>query len=384
MTACDFLVIGAGVAGASIAAELAAHASVIVAEQEDRAGYHTSGRSAAMFIESYGAAPVRRLTAASRAFFEAPPAGFTDHPLLTPRGALTIARADQSAAVDALIAQIAETGGAFRELATAEARALVPPLRVEACARAILEPDSADIDVDALHQGFLRLARARGAQLRLNARLEALEHTGRVWRARLADGTTLEAAAIIDAAGAWADEVAELAGAARLGLTPKRRTVVLVDPPAGADIAPWPTVLDVDETFYFKPQSGLILASPCDATPQAPADAAPEEMDIAICIDRVQSAADLPVRRVARSWAGLRTFAPDSVQVFGYDPGAPDFFWFAGQGGYGMQTAPAAGRLGAARALRRPIPADLADLGLDAVTFSPERFTANPETAPRR
>jgi len=379
----DFLVVGAGVAGASIAAELAAHASVIVAEQEDRAGYHTSGRSAAMFIESYGAAPVRRLTAASRAFFEAPPAGFTDHPLLTPRGALTIARADQASAVDALIAQIAETGGAFREFTTAEARAVVPPLKTEACARAILEPDSADIDVDALHQGFLRLARARGADLRLNARLDALDHAGG-WRARLADGTTLKAAKVVNAAGAWADEVAELAGAARLGLTPKRRTVVLIDPPVGADIAPWPTVLDVEETFYFKPQSGLILASPCDATPQAPADAAPEELDIAICIDRVQSAADLPVRRVTRSWAGLRTFAPDSVQVFGFDPAAPDFFWFAGQGGYGMQTAPAAGRLGAALALGRPIATDLADLGLDAATFSPTRFTATRGTGRRR
>jgi D-arginine dehydrogenase len=373
---CDFFVVGAGVAGASIAAELAAHASVVVAEQEERAGYHTSGRSAAMFIESYGAAPVRRLTAASRAFFEAPPAGFTDHPLLTPRGALTIARAEQSDAVDALIAQIAETGGAFRELATAEARALVPQLKVEACARAILEPDSADIDVDALHQGFLRLARARGAELRLNARLEALEHTGGAWRARLADGTIIAATKVVDAAGAWADEVAGLAGAPPLGLTPKRRTVVLFDPPAGADIAAWPTVLDVEETFYFKPQSGLILASPCDATPQAPADAAPEELDIAICIDRVQSAADLPVRRVTRSWAGLRTFAPDSVQVFGYDPGAPDFFWFAGQGGYGMQTAPAAARLGAALALDRPVPTDLVDLSLTKDAFNPARFAA--------
>jgi D-arginine dehydrogenase len=372
--ACDFLVIGAGVAGASIAAELAAHASVIVVEQEDRPGYHTSGRSAAMFIESYGTAPVRRLTAASRAFFEDPPAGFTDHPLLTPRGALTIARAEQGGAVDALIAQIAETGGTFRELTTAEARALVPPLKAEACARAVLEPDSADIDVDALHQGFLRLARGRGAKLRLSARVEAIDRAGETWRVRLADGTTLEAAVIVDAAGAWTDEVADLAGAARLGLTPKRRTVVLFDPPTGAEIAPWPTVLDVEETFYFKPQSGLILASPCDATPSAPTDAAPDELDIAICIDRVQSAADLPVRRVTRSWAGLRTFAPDSVQVFGYDPAVPGFFWFAGQGGYGMQTAPAAARLGAALALSQPVPADLLDVSLTKDAFNPARF----------
>jgi D-arginine dehydrogenase len=371
---CDFLVVGAGVAGASIAAELAAEARVILTEQEERPGYHTSGRSAAMYIESYGAEPVRRLTAASRTFFESPPEGFADHPLLSPRSALTIARADQSEAVDALAAQISAAGGAFRELTTAEALRLVPQLRPDAAARAILEPESADIDVEALHQGFLRLARARGAGLLTDARVEVLERAGETWRARLANGETIEARVIVNAAGAWADVVASLAGGAPLGLTPKRRTVILLDPPAGSDIGAWPTVLDVDETFYFKPQSGLILASPCDETPSPPTDAAPEELDIAICVERVQAAADIPVRRVARSWAGLRTFAPDKVEVFGFDPAAPEFFWYAGQGGYGMQTAPAAARLGAALALGREVPVDLASHGVSAAPFDPGRF----------
>jgi D-arginine dehydrogenase len=370
----DFLVIGAGVAGASIAAELAAEAKVLLVEQEERPGYHTSGRSAAMYIESYGAEPVRRLTTASRQFFDSPPEGFADHPLLSPRGALTIARADQNGAVDALAAQISAANGTFRELTTAEALNLVPQLRPEAAARTILEPESADIDVEALHQGFLRLARARGATLLNDAGVQALERTGEVWSARLANGETVSAAAVVNAGGAWADEIARLADAKPLGLVPKRRTVILLDPPAGADIGPWPTVLDVEETFYFKPQSGLILASPCDETPSEPTDAAPEELDIAICVDRVQAVAHIPVRRVARSWAGLRTFAPDKVEVFGFDPAAPGFFWFVGQGGYGMQTAPAAARLGAALALGRRLPSDLADHGVTPAPFSPGRF----------
>jgi len=374
MTACDFLVIGSGIAGASIACELAAHARVIVAEQESRPDYHTSGRSAAMYIESYGNAPVRALTAASRALFETPPAGFTDYPLLIPRGCLTLARADQVDALDVLTEQLSASGGAFRELTCAEARAMVPPLRSDATARALYEPDSADIDVNALHQGFLRLGRARGAEYRLDAGVGALERAGESWRVSLKSGETLEAGVVVNAGGAWADEVAALAGAERLGLTPKRRTVILFDPPPGADVEAWPTVLDVDEQYYFKPQSGLILASPCDATPSRPGDAAPEELDIAICVDRIQAAANLPVRRVAKAWAGLRTFAPDATQVFGYDPRVAGFFWFVGQGGYGMQTAPAAARLGAALALRKPIPADLADRGITEAPFSPARF----------
>ncbi len=376
MTSYDFLVIGSGIAGASIAYELAAHARVIVAEHEERPGYHTSGRSAAMYIVSYGAPPVRMLTAASRSFFDAPPPGFADYPLLTPRGCLTIARADQSDRLEAEARALAETGSGFREMTEAESRDLVPVLRTGAAARALYEPDSADIDVAALLQGFLRLAKARGVDFRLEAGVAGLERTQGVWRVTLASGEIIVAAMIVDAAGAWADTVAGLAGLAPLGLTPKRRTVILIDPPPGLAIADWPNVLDVSEQFYFKPQSGLILASPGDETPSPPLDAAPEELDIALCIDRIQAAAELPVRHVARAWAGLRTFAPDHRPVIGHDDRTEGFFWFAGQGGYGMQTSPAAARLGAALALRAAVPADLADRGLTAATFSPGRFAA--------
>lgn len=375
MSSCDFLVIGAGIAGASIACELAGEAKVVIAEQEERAGYHTSGRSAAMYIRSYGAPPVRALTAASRAFFDAPPAGFCDYPLLTPRACLTIARAGQSAELDALAEQVRASGETFRELTTAEARSLLPALKPQGAHRAILESESADIDVDALHQGFLRLGRARGAELRLNAGVEGLAPTADGWRVRLRDGSEIEAKTVVNAGGAWADVIAKMAGARPVGLTPKRRTVILIEPPAGADIARWPTVLDVAEQFYFKPQSGLILASPGDETPMAPQDAAPDEYDIALCVDRIQSAAELPVRRVSRSWAGLRTFAPDKVPVYGHDATAPGFFWFAGQGGFGMQTSPAAARLGAALAFGRPVPDDLAAGGIRAADYAPARFS---------
>lgn len=376
MTSCDFLVIGSGIAGASIAYELAAHARVIVAEQEERPGYHTSGRSAAMYIVSYGAPPVRMLTAASRSFFDAPPPGFADYPLLTSRGCLTIARADQSDRLEAEARALVETGSGFRELTETESRELVPVLRTGAAARALYEPDSADIDVAALLQGFLRLAKARGADFRLEAAVAGLQRIEGAWRVTLASGETIIAATIVDAAGAWADPVAGLAGLAPLGLTPKRRTAILIDPPPGLAIAQWPNVLDVSEQFYFKPQSGLILASPGDETSSPPLDAAPEELDIALCIDRIQAAAELPVRHVARAWAGLRTFAPDHRPVIGHDDRADGFFWFAGQGGFGMQTSPAAARLGAALALGAAVPVDLADRGLTVATFSPGRFTA--------
>ena len=366
----DFLVCGAGIAGVSIAAELAAHAPVTIVDQEGVAGYHTSGRSAAMYILSYGDPAVRRLTAASRAFFGSPPPGFADYPLMTPRGCLTIARADQLDELETMAESLRRTGVSFSRLDGEAAQAKVPLLRPEAAVAAIYEADSFDIDVGALHQGFLRLAKSRGAEVRLDAgitRLEAL--TGGGWRACLADGTSIEAAVIVNAAGAWADTLAGLAGLAPLGLTPKRRTAILLDPPPGVAIDTWPNVIDVAEQFYFKPQSGLILASPADEHPSPPLDAAPEELDIAICVDRIQAAADIPVRRVNRAWAGLRTFAPDLTPVFGYDPRTEGFFWCAGQGGYGMQTSPAAARLAAALALHRQ-----PDLDVAPADYSPARF----------
>ncbi len=370
----DYLICGSGIAGASLAYELASHGKVLVVEAEDQHGYHTTGRSAAMYIESYGAAPLRRLTASSRAFFDAPPPGFSDYPLLSPRGCLTLATADQSAALATFAVDIAATGVEYEHLSGAAARAKVSILRPEAVSEAVFEPHACDIDANGLHAGYLKLAHANGVEFRLSAKLEGLDPTATGWRARLAGGQTVQARIVINAAGAWADQVAALAGAARLGLAPKRRTAIILDAPPGVEIDDWPSVMDVDEQFYFKPEAGRILASPADETPSEPVDAAPEELDIAICVDRIQTAADLPVRRVVRSWAGLRTFAPDRAPVFGYDAGVANFFWYAGQGGYGMQIAPAAARLGAALVLRQGVPGDIADHGLTAEVVAPARI----------
>lgn len=370
----DYLVVGSGIAGASIACELAAWARVLIVEREESPGYHTTGRSAAMFVESYGNAWIRRLTGASRDFFDAPPAGFCDHALLTRRGCLTIAGQDQLAALESLTARVESTGSEIRDLNGAAARAMVPILRPDRVARAAFEPNSCDIDTHGLHTGYLRLARARGASLCLDAGVDRIERRSDRWRLSLAGGEAVEARVIVNAAGAWADQIAGLAGAAPLGLEPRRRTVLLLAPPAGVPIHHWPSVIDVDEQFYFKPESGWLLATPADETPSLPMDAGPEELDIALCIDRIQTATDLSVSHIQRAWAGLRTFAPDRTPVFGYDPELAGFFWFAGQGGYGLQTAPAAARLGAALALGQPIPADLSDRGLIAEPFSPSRW----------
>ncbi|HUZ12113.1 MAG TPA: FAD-dependent oxidoreductase [Caulobacteraceae bacterium] len=374
MSACDFLVCGAGIAGVSIAAELAQAASVVVAERESAAGHHTTGRSAALYVASYGNADIRALTAASRPFFDAPPPGFADHPLLTPRGCLHVGDSSQSDALDALEAEIAAAGADVRRIGGQAACAMVEVLRPEAVAGGVLEPGAADIDVAALHGGYLRLARQRGARIALGAGIVALERADAGWRARLANAETLDARVVVNAAGAWGDELAALAGVAPVGLAPLRRTAIILEAPANLAIGGWPAVIDVDEGFYFKPEAGRILASPADETPSPPTDAAPDELDIALCIERLQAVADIPVRRVLRAWAGLRTFAPDRSPVIGYAPGRADFFWFAGQGGYGMQIAPAAARLGSALARGDRAPADIGAAGLGIVA-SPERFS---------
>jgi D-arginine dehydrogenase len=375
MPSFDFLIVGSGIAGASAAAALAPRASVAVIEREDAHGYHTTGRSAALYSPLYGNSAFRALTVASRAFLDTPPPGFADHPILTPRGVLYIAGEGQGDSL-AAVAHGAAALGIHTEIRTREeALALCPVLRPDRVAGALHEPDAMDMDVEALHQGYLRLARESGAQIRLEAELVGLAHgEGGGWTARLADGGDLDAGVVIDAAGAWADGVAAMAGVAPVGLTPLRRTAFIVEAPPGADIATWPSVIDADEGFYFKPEAGRILVSPADETPSQPCDAWPEDLDIAECVERMQQAADIPVRRILRSWAGLRTFAPDRSPVIGYDPATPDFFWLAGQGGYGVQSSPAAGRTAAALALREDIPADVRALGLTAAQISPQRL----------
>lgn len=364
----DVLVIGAGIAGASAAVHLAQTHRVALLERESHPGYHSTGRSAALFSETYGNAPVRMLSRASRAFLFAPPAGFSDYPLVSPRGALHIARSDQAAHIDDFLAGVAASA---HPVDAADIARLCPLLRPDYAIAGVHEPDARDVDVHGLHQGYLKQIKAAGGRIVTDATCLALERTGSTWRVRT-EQAVFEAPIVVDAAGAWADQVAGLAGLSPLGVVPCRRTALLVDAPPG--LADMPLTIDIEELFYFKPDAGKLLLSPCDETPSPPCDVQPDELDIAIAVDRVQAATTLQIARVSRKWAGLRSFAPDRSPVIGYDARSEGFFWLAGQGGYGIQTAPAAGRLAAALIAREPVPSDIADFGVTAEMVSPDRF----------
>jgi len=370
MESWDVAVIGAGIAGASVAAEMAAlGARVVLLEREAQPGYHTTGRSAALFTVTYGPPVIRALSRASVATFNAPPDSARPHPLLRPRGALFIARADQA---DALAALADELGDAAQRIDATEARARLPILRPDYAAGALMDHSAADIDVDALHRQYLRALAASGGTQRTGAEVLGLTRDGAGWRVETRDGL-LRAAIVVNAAGAWADEVAMLAGVAPVGLIPKRRTALLVAPPNGQNPESWPMTVDIDEQFYMKPDAGKLLLSPADETPSTPCDAQPDEMDVAICIDRIQTAFDLPVRRIEHKWAGLRSFVADKCPVAGFATDAPGFFWLAGQGGYGIQSAPALARTAAALALGRAIPDDIVAQGVSADALAPRR-----------
>jgi len=370
----DFIIVGAGIAGASAAAHLAQRARVAIVEREDHPGYHTTGRSAALFSAIYGNAVVRALSRASRPFLFEPPAGFTATPLVRPRDTMYFARAEQLPALERFRAD-ADIRAATRLLTAEEAHARVPAFRAGYLGGAALEEGSADIDVDALHQGFLRLARAHGASLRCGTPAEALQRARGRWRLETREGA-IEAPVLVDAAGAWGDDLARRAGAAPLGLRPLRRTALTIAPPAGMDPAAWPAAIDIDEQFYFKPDAGALLLSPADETPSAPCDAQPEELDVAIAVDRFEQATGRHVSRVAHRWAGLRTFAPDRTPVVGFDRRAEGFFWLVGQGGFGIQTCAALGRVAAALAAGEAMPADVAAQGVEAAMLAPERLAS--------
>jgi D-arginine dehydrogenase len=371
----DFAIVGAGIAGVSAAYHLAPHARVIVLEREPVAAYHTTGRSAALHSETYGSAEIRAITVASGRFYRQPPQGFADHPLLTPRGALIAGRAAQQAAMQTAAADFARLVSSVRWLDAAETLRLQPLLKPEAAAGGAIYEEAEDMDVAAIHGGFLKGARAAGGVLRLDAEVTTLERRNGTWKISLRDGESVAASNIVNASGAWADVVAGLAGAKPVGLVPKRRTAFTFDAPAGLDLVHLPVVIDFDETWYIKPEVGQFLGSPADETPSPPCDAQPEEIDIAIAVDRIETATTLKIRRIKNKWAGLRSFVADKNLVVGYDPAVEGFFWLAGQGGYGIQTGAAAGRLAASLALGKGLPGDIAGLGVGESALSPARFT---------
>ena len=373
MTQYRFVIVGAGIAGASAAYNLASVGPTLLIERESQPGYHSTGRSAALYTETYGNAVIRALTIASRPFFEVPPNGFAEHPLLTPRGTIFIARADQRETLAEALTEARAIQPAVYGIDRDRTLALCPALKADYVDGAMYEEDARDMDVHAIHQGFLRGFRAAGGKLVCDAEVSKLARDGAGWRIETRAGV-FTADVVVNAAGAWADVLAAMAGAKPIGLVPKRRTAFTIDPPAGADFRKWPAVIDIDEQFYFKPDAGQLLFSPADETPVEPQDIQPEELDIAICVDRCEQAATLGIRRIARKWAGLRSFVADRTPVAGFAPDAPGFFWLAGQGGYGIMTSPAMGRIAAALIQQKAFPEDIARLGVSAADLAPSRL----------
>ena len=369
----DFLVIGAGIAGASVAYWLAPHGRVVVLEREDQPGYHSTGRSAALFMESYGTKQVRALTMASRVFFDNPPPGFTDHPLLSPRGAMMVAGPGQEAQLDAHWEVLRGMSEGAQRLDTAGALALVPVLRADQVIGAVYEPDAADMDVHAIHQGYLRGLRQAGGKLVCNAPVEAVARTAQGWQVQ-AGGIAYEAPIVLNAAGAWVDAIAKLAGVQPIGIEPRRRSAFIFAPPEGVDASHWPMAYGATEDWYFKPDAGMFLGSPANADPVEPQDIQPEEFDIALAIHRIEENTTLSIRRPTRTWAGLRSFVTDGDLVGGFDDSASGFFWVAAQGGYGIQTSPAMGETCAALVRGLPVPAHVASFGLTAQMLGPQRL----------
>lgn len=359
----DFAIVGAGMAGASLAAELAPYASVLLLEAEAQPGYHSTGRSAAFWDECYGGPDIVPLTLASGGFLE-------QHGLLTRRGALHIARAEDGPKVDAFLHEFGHTGATIHRLDRAEIDAKMPGLHPQ-WVDAIWEPACADIDVAGLHALYLKRAQSADTVVALNVRIAAADHGADGWRLQTADGRNFAAIKLINAAGAWADELAVISGCKPLGITPYRRTVAqLRTNPAPSPAQP--LILDISGDFYFKPETGRVWLSPHDEEPSPACDAAPDEWMVATAIDRFQKVVSWEIERVETKWAGLRSFAPDRLPVYGPDARNPDFIWFAGQGGFGIQTAPAAAAMTAARILDRRMPAHLACI--DVKKYCPHRF----------
>jgi D-arginine dehydrogenase len=371
----DYLIIGGGIAGASIGYWLAQRGRVLLLERETQPGYHSTGRSAALFAESYGTPQVRALTMASRAFFDTPPAGFAAHPLLTPRGALIVAKPGQEALLQADWQALRATNPRIALLTAQQACAMVPALRPEQVVGAIHDPGAADIDVHALHQGYLHGVRQHGGLVVCDAEVTGLQRTEAGWRLT-AGNQPYRAPVVINAAGAWADSIAALAGVTPIGLTPKRRSAFMFAAPDQFDARHWPLTIGVAEDWYFKPDAELMLGSPANADPVEPHDVQPEQLDIATGIFHIEEMTTLNIRRPSHTWAGLRSFVADGDLVGGFAPDAPGFFWVAAQGGYGIQTSPAMGQACAALVCGEPLPAHIASFGLTAAMLSPARLHA--------
>ena len=373
MRECDFLIVGAGIGGTSCAHFLSREHSVILLEMEDRPGYHTTGRSVAIYTEAYGPRTIRALAIAGGEFFRKPPSGFTEIALCRQFGLVFIAREDQTSVLYDALDTVKDLSANIAEISVERVRELVPVMRPGYMAAAFLDPNTLSLDVDAIYQGYIRGLKSNGAEIVTDAEALGFEREGDKWQVCTKAGE-FAAPVVINAAGAWADVVAERAGARRVGLQPKRRTVIAFPVPDGVDASQWPLIFDCEEKFYFKVDTGTILGSPADETPVPPQDIQPDELDIAVTVDRLQRATTLKIERITRKWAGLRSFVDDQVPVVGYAPDLEGFFWCAGQGGYGIETSYGMGRVSAALASGKSLPEDIDALGVTPGDLAPQRL----------
>lgn len=373
----DVAIIGAGMVGASIAYHLAGKRRVVLLEAESAPGYHSTGRSAAMYVPAYGPAAIRALTRASGAFFNAPPEGLVSGTLLRERGALFVANPDQYHELRHFYEEQRTHAPELEWLESPEACERIPVLRNERVSAAVYDPRAFDIDVDLMLQGFLRGAREQGAALRKDAQVSALTCHEDGWQVECESGQKILARQVVNAAGAWVDDVAALAGLSGIGIEPRRRSAFLFEPPAEYVIDNWPLIIAHDESWYIKPDAGLLLGSPANADLVPPHDVVAEDMDIALAAYRIEENTSLEIQRPRSTWAGLRCFVSDGEPVLGFDAQAPGFFWAAALGGYGIQSAPAVGRLSAAMLCHEDTPPEMLDQGLEVDAVSPQRFKKN-------
>ncbi len=373
MSEIDIIVIGGGIAGASAAFKLSKDYKVLVLEMEDQAGYHTTGRSAALYTEIYGNATIRKLAKLSKPFLESPPDGFSDYQLLSERGGLLIARSDQLEHLEKELNEIRSAGGDVEKIEKEDLLKMIPALNLEYATAGLYDPHSKDIDVSGLHQGFLKTMQQQGGKLLSNARVLALKQLEDRWIVKTAEAE-FSCKLLINAAGAWAEEIGALAGAKKIGLTPMKRTAFLFDAPSEFEIEHWPMVIDIGEKFYFKPDSGKLLGSPADETPVSPHDARPDDLDIALGIERLHVALNFEIKHLSHKWAGLRSFVPDRTLVAGFDPYVKKIFWLAGQGGYGIKTSPAMSVCCGALIREGRFPQYIKEMGITEEMLSPERL----------
>lgn len=376
MQVTDFLVIGGGIAGLSAAARLTLSGTVTVIEAEQALGYHSSGRSATFCHYGIGNATVRGLTSFSRRFFQEPPEGFSDYALAKAKPALFIATEAMVPTLADLAASMRRFTDTVSDVDVQQMLEMVPVLRTggEAIVAGVVDSSGLKLDTDAMLQAYARIVRRGGGTIVTGRRVGAVARIDGQWQVTTADGSTHSAPVLVNAAGAWTDEVARMAGVTPLGIEPKRRTMIVIDPPAGMDVSDWPFTKTANDEFYMLPDSGRLMASPVDEVPSEPGDAQPEEYDLALAAWRAEQYTTLPVQRIAHKWAGLRSFVADRVPTAGFAPDAPGFFWLAGQGGYGIQTAPAMAAITAALVTGDDWPAGLAELGVEPAQILPDRL----------